>query len=108
MLSLTAASRDFISSIVKTRFAMSRQPLPGMRCYMNCAECRDLYRMLERRNAKYVEARSAAFFRVSPQLAARKHLELQRALSDLQEHQAECPWALTAEHVGRRLTARPS
>jgi hypothetical protein len=72
---------------------------------MKCSECRDLYRVLERRSASFEEARSAAFFKISPRLAARKHVDLQRALSDLQEHQAECPWAIAAEQVGDRLQA---
>ena len=72
---------------------------------MNCTECRDLYRMIERRSARYFEARSAAYFKINPRLAARKHVDLQRAINDLQEHQAECPWAITAEHLGHRVDA---
>jgi hypothetical protein len=30
---------------------------------------------------------------------------LQRAMSDLQEHQAECPWAIVAEQVAERMQA---
>jgi hypothetical protein len=70
---------------------------------MNCSECRDLYRAFERKNTRYLEARSAAFFQVSPKIAIRKHVDVQRAMSDLQEHQAECPWAIAAEHVSQRL-----
>ena len=66
---------------------------------MNCSECRDLYRVFERRNKEYMDARSAAFFQVSARIAARKHVSLQRALSDLQEHRAECPWAVAAEQL---------
>jgi hypothetical protein len=69
---------------------------------MNCSECRDLYRVFERRNARYLEAREAAFFHISTRIAARKLIDLQRAMNDLREHQAECPWAIAAEHVGRR------
>ena len=69
---------------------------------MNCSECRDLYRAFERRLAQYVEARSAAFFQVSTMIAARKHVFMQRALSDLHEHQAECPWAIAAHHIGQQ------
>ena len=67
---------------------------------MNCSECRDLYRVFERRNNNYIEARSAAFFQVSPKIAVRKHVDLQRAISDLREHQSECPWAIAAERIG--------
>lgn len=70
---------------------------------MNCSECRDLYRVFERRNTRYLEARAAAFFRISTRIAARKLIDLQRAMNDLLEHQAECPWAIAAEHVGRRF-----
>ena len=71
---------------------------------MTCSECRDLYRVYERRNTRYLEARSSAFFRVSPKIAARKHLILQRAIGDLQEHQAECPWAIVAASMAERLS----
>ena len=71
---------------------------------MNCSECRDLYRAFERKNTRYLEARSAAFFQVSPKIAIRKHVDVQRAMSDLREHQAECPWAIAAEHVSQQLT----
>jgi len=65
---------------------------------MTCCECRDLYRTFERRSNQYVEARSSALFRVNPQIATRKQVSLLRALSDLREHQEECPWAMVAEH----------
>jgi hypothetical protein len=103
MLSLTAASRNCLSVFAGNcnigTLAAGDEEL------MNCSECRDLYRVMERRNARYVEARSAAFFKINPRLAARKHVDLQRAISDLQEHQAECPWAITAEHLCQRANA---
>ncbi len=70
---------------------------------MNCSECRDLYRIFEQNKARYLEARSAAFFQVSTRIAARKHVYLQRAASDLYEHQAECPWAIVARYMGHRV-----
>jgi hypothetical protein len=70
---------------------------------VNCSECRDLYRVFERRNTSYLEARAAAFFQISTRIAARKHVDLQRATGDLNEHQMECPWAIAAEYMGRRL-----
>ena len=75
---------------------------------MNCPECRDLYRTYERSNARYMEARSAAFFWVSTEIAVRKYVSVQRALSDLREHQADCPWAIAAEYFVDRLNSRPS
>jgi hypothetical protein len=71
---------------------------------MTCSECRDLYRTFERRTNQYLEARSSAFFQISPQIATRKQVSLLRALSDLREHQEECPWALAAEHIAQRRT----
>jgi len=70
---------------------------------MNCAECRDLYRVFERRSSSYAHARSSAFMRVSTTIAAKTYIDLQRALSDLQEHQADCPWAIAAEHITGHL-----
>jgi len=69
---------------------------------MTCFECRDLYRAFERRTSQYVEARSSAFFQVSANIAARKYIYLQRALSDLREHQSDCPWAIAAERIGQK------
>ena len=69
---------------------------------MICFECRDLCRAFERRTNQYVDARSSAFFQVSTRIAARKYVYLQRALSDLREHQADCPWAIVAERVAQR------
>jgi hypothetical protein len=70
---------------------------------MNCSECRDLYRVFERRSFNYAQACSSAFFRVSTLIAAKIYIDLQRALNDLQEHQADCPWAMAAEHVTGHL-----
>ncbi len=69
---------------------------------MNCSECRDLYRVFERRSASYAEARSSAFFQLSTRIAARIHIALLRALNDLEEHQANCPWAIVAGGIGRQ------
>lgn len=66
---------------------------------MHCTECRDLYRAFERRAARYHEARSSAFVLVSTTIAVRKHVDMQRAQSDLLEHQDECPWAIAAASV---------
>lgn len=67
---------------------------------MNCPECRGLYRIFEQKRARYVEARSAAFFQISTKIAVRRDVDLQRAFSDLQEHQAACPWAIVAQVMG--------
>ena len=49
-----------------------------------------------------MEARTAAFFLVSPSIAVRKHSSLQPALSDLREHQ---PCAFVGDWRGARRRA---
>ena len=68
---------------------------------MHCAECRDLYYAFERKAARYAEARSSAFFEVSPDLAVHRHVDMERAHSDLMEHQDDCPWAIVAGNVSQ-------
>ena len=68
---------------------------------MRCTECRDLYHAFERRAARYAEARSSAFFQVSPSIAVRTHVDMQRAHSDLMEHQTDCPWAIVAGNLSQ-------
>ena len=63
---------------------------------MHCIECLELYRAFERRAARYNEARTSAFVLVSPTIAVRTHVDMQRAQSDLLEHQDDCPWAIAA------------
>jgi hypothetical protein len=58
---------------------------------VNCLECRDLERVFQSRLTKYIETRSAAFYRVSTELAAKKQVDMERAKTDLQEHQSICP-----------------
>ncbi len=57
---------------------------------MACSICRDLERTLELRRSKYFEARSAAYYQVSTELAAHKNVDMKRAKSDLEEHQLVC------------------
>ena len=52
--------------------------------------CKDLERTFEARRSKYIAARSAAYYRVSTELAARKNVDMERATSDLEEHQLIC------------------
>jgi len=58
--------------------------------FMNCLQCADLCRALESAQIKYVAARSAEFYRVSTEIAAKKQVDMERARIDLQEHQATC------------------
>jgi hypothetical protein len=57
---------------------------------MACLICRDLERTLDLRRSKYFEARSAAYYQVSTELAAQKNVDMKRAKSDLEEHQLVC------------------
>ena len=57
---------------------------------MNCLKCIDLRQAFESKLGKYIEARSAAYYRVSTELAAHKNVDMERAGSDLEEHQLIC------------------
>jgi hypothetical protein len=57
---------------------------------MACLICKDLERTLDFRRGKYFEARSAAYYQVSTELAAQKNVDMERAQSDLEEHQLVC------------------
>lgn len=60
---------------------------------MNCLECAALNRTFNAALAKYKEARSAVFFRVSTELAAMKQVDMERIKASIQEHQLVCPFA---------------
>ena len=60
---------------------------------MDCLKCMDLEQAFESRLSKYGEARSAAFYQVSTELAAKKKVDMERARNDLDEHQLICPLA---------------
>ncbi len=66
---------------------------------MECLICKDLERAFKSRNSEYVEAGSAAFYRVSTELAASKNVDMERAKSDLEEHQLVCASAADAYAV---------
>jgi hypothetical protein len=57
---------------------------------VDCLICKDLERAFEAKRSQYFEARSAAFYQVSTELAAYKNVNMQRAKSDLEEHQLVC------------------
>jgi hypothetical protein len=63
---------------------------------MACLICKDLERTLDFRRSKYFEARSAAYFQVSTELAAKKNVDMERAKSDLEQHQLACVSAARA------------
>ena len=58
---------------------------------MDCLKCMNLEQALESRLSQYSEARSAAFYQVSTELAAKKKVDMERARHDLEEHQLTCP-----------------
>ncbi len=57
---------------------------------MDCLVCKDLERVFASRWSKYIEARSAAFYRVSTELAAKNNVDMERARNDLEEHRVVC------------------
>lgn len=57
---------------------------------MDCSKRMDLEQAFESGRSKYNEARSAAFFQVSTELAARKKVDMERARYDLEEHKLIC------------------
>jgi hypothetical protein len=69
---------------------------------MDCSICRDLERALESKRSKYHEARSAAYYRVSTELAASKNVDMERAKSDLEEHLLVCVRAANVRQSGPR------
>jgi hypothetical protein len=60
---------------------------------MTCLICKDLERTLDYKRSKYFEARSAAYYQVSAELAAQKNVDMERSRSDLEEHQLTCAYA---------------
>jgi hypothetical protein len=65
---------------------------------MDCPICEDLERALEATHSNYSEARSAAYYLVSTKLAARQNVDMERAKSDLEEHQLVCVSAAKRFH----------
>ena len=57
---------------------------------MDCIECKNLKEAFESRLSKYIEACSAAYYRVSKELAAKKNVDMERTRNDLEEHQLIC------------------
>jgi hypothetical protein len=71
---------------------------------MACLICRDLERTLDFRRSKYFEARSAAYYQVSTDLAALKNVDMERAKSDLEEHKLAC---VSAGKLRQSAQSRP-
>jgi hypothetical protein len=61
--------------------------------FLNCLTCKDLDRAFEVSLTSYRAARSAAFYRICTEVAAKKEVDMERARTALQEHQLVCPFA---------------
>jgi hypothetical protein len=70
---------------------------------MDCLECENLEEVFESRVSKYNEARSAAYYWVSTELAAKKNVDMERARNDLEEHKLICIPAAEARPSGPRV-----
>lgn len=71
---------------------------------MDCVKCRELRQTFEFKLGRYIEARAAAYYRVSTELAAHKNVDMERARNDLEEHQFVC---VSAAEVRPRLDCPP-
>jgi hypothetical protein len=71
---------------------------------MHCLKCKNLEEAFESRLSKYIEARSAPYYRVSTELAATKNVDMERARNDLEEHQLICVSAAEVRLHARVLT----
>jgi hypothetical protein len=69
---------------------------------MDCLECKGLEEAFESGLSKYIEACFAAYYRVSTELAAKKKVDMERAKSDLEEHQLVCISAAERRQSGPR------
>jgi hypothetical protein len=56
----------------------------------HCSICKNLATACESRLSEYTKARSAAYYRVSTELAAYKNVEMERAKTELEEHRLVC------------------
>ena len=77
---------------------------------MNCLECKNLEEAFESRLSQYIDACTAAYYRVTTELAAKKNVDMERAKNALEEHQLVCVFAAEVRQSGpeqlksRRLT----
>jgi len=63
---------------------------------MHCLLCESLELEFEARRSEYVEATSLANYRISKRFAAYKNVEMERARTELEEHQSVCASAVAA------------
>jgi len=64
---------------------------------MDCLICKGLERTFESRRSEYIEARSAAYYRVSTDVAAKKNVDMERARNDMEEHHFVCASATAVQ-----------
>jgi hypothetical protein len=62
----------------------------------NCLECKNLNRVFKSELTKYLVARSAAFYRISTEFAAKRQVDMERAKNDMEEHLLICRFATKA------------
>jgi hypothetical protein len=58
---------------------------------MDCLKCVHVEQVFQSRVVDYCEVRSAAFYQVSTELAAKKNVDMERARYDMEEHRLICP-----------------
>jgi hypothetical protein len=63
---------------------------------MDCLVCKDLERTFASKREKYLEARSAAYYRISTEVAAIKNVDMERARSQWEEHKRVCASSVDA------------
>jgi hypothetical protein len=59
----------------------------------NCLKCENLNRVYESRLTRYLAARSAAFYRISTEFAAKQQVDMERARNDMEDHLSVCSFA---------------
>jgi len=72
-----------------------------------CSVCKDLEQAFKSRRGKYIESRTASYYQVSTELAAFNNVEMERAKSDMDEHQLICASAVELRPEGMAETVAP-
>ena len=71
---------------------------------MNCLKCKNLEEAFESRLSQYIDACTAAYYRVTTELAAKKNVDMERAKNALEEHQLVCVFAAEVRQSGPRAS----
>jgi hypothetical protein len=71
---------------------------------MNCLKCKNLEEAFESRLSQYIDACTAAYYRVTTEVAAKKNVDMERAKNDLEEHQLVCVSAAEVRQSGPRVS----